>query len=202
MTASQMQQKTFHGAVKPDDFANALLAAFNHGNLRARKVGRGKDRIVQIASSQGAASGGRTAITVHLSEAGDGVHVRLGQQDWFGVAASLGITALTALRRPFALVGRLDDLAQDIASLQLTTRIWQTLADTAESLGASHDLSERLRSLTCEYCLTANPVGAPHCIACGAPLGPNQPITCGDCGYLVDPGTTQCPQCGAAIRKT
>jgi uncharacterized paraquat-inducible protein A len=131
----------------------------------------------------------------------DGVLARLGQQEWLGVAASLGTTALGALRNPLTLLGRLDDLAQDISSLQLTDRVWQTVVRTAESLGASHEISERLRRLTCSYCLTANPVGEPRCIACGAPLGPEQPSACPHCGYIVGAGEVTCPQCGKPLRS-
>ncbi len=199
MAKATLEEKTFHGNVNPDDFARALMAEFHHGNLYARQIGRGNQRVVQIASPPNPVSGGRTAITVHLTAVEDGVHVRVGQQDWLGIAASMGITALSALRRPITLVNRLDDLAQDIASLQLSTRIWQAISRTADSLGVTHELSERLRRLTCGYCLTANPVGAPHCVACGAPLGPNQPQACHECGYIVDAGTLVCPQCATPL---
>ncbi len=46
--------------------------------------------------------------------------VELGQQAWLGVAASLGQTAFSVFRNPFSLIGRLDDLAQDIESMQLS----------------------------------------------------------------------------------
>jgi len=196
-----MGKKTFHGPVIPADFADALVAEFNQGNLEAKRIGSGKQRIVQIATPRWNTSGGRTAITIHLYKVEDGVHVQLGQQEWFGVAASMGMTALMALNRPWSLVHRLDDLAQDITSLQLTTRIWQTIARTAAALGLSHTLSERLRRLSCEHCLTANPVGAPHCVACGAPLGPNQPVACGECGYILRAGSKKCSQCGAKIKS-
>lgn len=192
-----MDQKTFYGPVTPDDFARALIAEFDQGNLITRVIGRGDQRIVQIASPPSPSSGGRTAITVHLTKVEDGVHVRLGQQEWIGVVTSLGFSALTALRRPINLIHRLDDIAQDISSLQLAMRIWAAVAEAAETLGVSHELSERLRRLSCEYCLTANPVGVPHCIACGAPLGPNQPVACIECGFLLEPGDRTCPQCGS-----
>jgi len=193
----QINSRTFHGEVRPDDFASALVAEFNRGNLRAKKVGRRNQLIVQITSRPSPSSGGQTAISVHLTKVDDGVQVRIGQQEWLGIAASLGVTALSVLSRPLSIVQRLDDIAQDISSLQLTTRIWETLARTAEHLGASHELSDKLKRLTCDHCLTANPVGSPSCIACGAPLGPNQPVACQRCGYILYPDEIICPQCGA-----
>lgn len=194
-----MDQRTYHGPITPDDLASALIAEFDQGNLEAQALGQGQERLVQIASRRLRASGGQTAISVHLLPIEDGVLVRLGEQQWLGVAASLGQTALAALRNPLTLLGRLDDLAQDIESLQLAQRIWATIDRTAASLGASQELSERLRRVVCAYCWTANPVGEGACIACGAPLGRLQPVACRKCGFVSPAGTAKCPQCGATV---
>jgi len=176
-----------------------LIGEFDQGNLRAQIVGQGDNLVVQIASRAFRASGGQTAVSIHLAAVEDGVLVSLGQQQWLGVAASLGQTALAALRNPLTLLGRLDDIAQDIDSLQISERIWKTLEGTAESLGASQQISERLRRLTCPYCLTANAVGEAHCLACGAPLGLQQPVACPKCGFVSQAGTATCPKCGTAL---
>jgi DNA-directed RNA polymerase subunit RPC12/RpoP len=191
-----MDARTFHGAISPKDFAQALVAEFSQGNMRAQAVGHGDQLVVQIASVVSPSSGGRTAISVHLQEIEDGVHVQVGEQEWLGVAASLGVTALSALRNPLSLLGRLDDLAQDVSSMQLAARVWQTLERAARSLGASLEISDRLRRVACEYCDTANLVGAPNCVACGAPLGSSQPVACPNCGFVPERGAEFCPQCG------
>jgi hypothetical protein len=190
-----MNRKVFHGDITPAEVAQALLAEFNRGNLRAQTLGNSDKMIVQISTRPGAASGGDTAMTVSIQKFEDGVVAEIGQQAWFGVAASLGTTALSALRNPFALLGRLDDLAQDIENLTLSDRVWQVIAASAQARGASKKLSERLRRMECEYCGTANPVGEPSCIACGAPLGKVQPGTCPNCGFVVKTGEKQCPNC-------
>lgn len=194
-----MDRKVFHGDITPAEVAQALLAEFNRGNLRAQTLGNGDKMIVQISTRPGAASGGDTAMTVSIQKFEDGVVAEIGQQAWFGVAASLGTTALSALRNPFALLGRLDDLAQDIENLTLSDRVWQVIASSAQARGASKKLSERLRRMECEYCGTANPVGEPSCIACGAPLGKVQPGTCPNCGFVVKTGEKQCPNCGNSL---
>src|SRR5512140_2271664 len=106
--------RIFHGSLTPDDIARALMAKFNRGNLHAQQLGSGNKVVVQIGTSQMSRSGGDTALSVTLLKAEDGVSVQIGQQAWLGVAASLGQTALAALQNPFNLIGRLDDLAQDI----------------------------------------------------------------------------------------
>jgi hypothetical protein len=194
-----MQQRTFHGPVDPDTFADALLAEFDHGSLRAQSFGTSDHRVVQVASSETPASGGPTALSVDLVRVEDGVHVRLGAQEWLGVAASLGTTAWMALRNPLSLLARLDDLAQDLVSIQLSSAVWEALDRTAASLGASHLISERLRRVSCSYCSSANPVGGPSCLACGAPLGPDQPVACARCGTVSAVGTVTCPACGAIL---
>lgn len=194
-----MQTRTLHGPITPADLAKALVAEFNRANLRAQAFGDAKKAFVQIASPGAPASGGRTALTVQLTAVEDGVMIQLGQQEWIGVAASLGLTALMALRRPLSLLSRLDDLAEDISSLQLANRVWQTIDRTAMGLGASHEISERLRRVTCAYCLSANPVGEPACVACGAPLGPSQPNACRACGFVPPAGAVTCPNCGQPL---
>ncbi len=194
-----MERRIYHGKIKPVDIAQALLGEFNQGNLRAQTLGQSEKMVVQVGSRPDAASGGQTAMTITVQKVGDGIMVELGQQAWLGVAASLGMSALAAIRNPFSLLERLDDIAQDIENLQLTERIWQVIAQTAHAAGASAELSDKLRSLTCEYCNVANPVGEPSCLACGAPLGNLQPKTCKSCGYVVDTGYKVCPNCKHAL---
>ena len=190
-----MEQRIFHGTLSPHDIAHALIARFNRGNLRAQQLGDDEQVVVQIATRQGASSGGQTATTVTIQSVEDGVAVGIGKQTWLGVAASLGATALAAVRNPFNLLGRLDDLAQDIESLQINQQIWETIVDVAQGANASYELSERLRRMVCDYCNTANPVGEPNCIACGAPLGSVQPRTCPNCGFVIKTGEGICPNC-------
>lgn len=194
-----MERKIFHGNIKPADIAQALLGEFNQGNLRVQTIGQSDKMIVQVSSRPNAMSGGQTAMTVVIQKMEDGILVELGQQAWLGVAASLGASALAAIRNPFSLLGRLDDIAQDIENLQLGERIWQVIAKTLQIAGATTELSNRLKRLTCEYCHAANPVGEPACIACGAPLGNAQPMTCKKCGYVVKASDKICPNCKQAL---
>jgi RNA polymerase subunit RPABC4/transcription elongation factor Spt4 len=190
-----MERRIFHGKIKPVDVVQTLLGEFNQGNLRAQTIGQSDKMIVQIGSRPEAMSGGQTAMTVTIQKVEDGIMIELGQQAWLGVAASLGMSALAALRNPFSLLGRLDDIAQDIEHLQMSERIWQVIDQSARALGASTELSDKLKRLACEYCHTANPVGEPSCLACGAPLGRMQPVTCKNCGYVVKSSDKKCPNC-------
>lgn len=194
-----MEQRIYHGNLTPKTLASALQGEFNRGNLRTQQIGSAQKMMVQIATRDQPLSGGQTALTVSIEAMEDGVTVSLGRQAWLGVAASLGRTALSAWRNPWRLIDRLDDLAQDIENLQLSEKVWQTIEKTAQESGASFELSERLRRTVCEYCLTANPVGASHCIACGAPLGNAQPVTCKNCGFVLKKGEKVCPNCGLPV---
>lgn len=194
-----MEPRIFHGNMRPDDLAQALIGEFNRGNLRAQKLGSGSQVIVQIGTRERPQSGGQTALSVTLQQVPDGVSVQIGQQAWLGVAASLGETAFSLWRNPWNILGRLDDLAQDIENLQLSDQVWVTIENTARAMGASFELSERLRRLVCPYCQTANPVGESNCIACGAPLGPEQPRTCAHCGFVLKAGETVCSNCAKPV---
>jgi ribosomal protein L40E len=194
-----MDRRVFHGNITPTDVAQALVAGFNQGNTQTQLLGESNNLTVQIASSQYSHSGGRTAVSVNLQQIEDGVMVQVGEQQWLGVAASLGQTAISALLNPLNLLGRLDDIAQDVSSLQLNEKIWQTVGNVVRTAGASQELTERLSSVTCEFCGAANPVGASTCVACGAPLGKEQPKTCSKCGYVLIPNEKFCPNCGQAV---
>lgn len=190
-----MERRIFHGKLRPIDIAQALTGEFNRGNLRAQTLGQSDRLVIQVGTRPDAMSGGQTAMTITIQTLDEGIMVELGQQAWVGVAASLGVSALAALKNPFSLLGRLDDIAQDIENLNLKDRVWQVISQTARAAGASAELSENLRRTTCEYCHVANPVGEPSCVACGAPLGNAQPVTCRNCGYVVRPGEKTCPNC-------
>lgn len=194
-----MERRIFHGKVTAEELAQALVAQFNRGSLRAQRIGNGPQIAVQIATDRAAQSGGKTAMTVLLQDVEDGIMVNVGQQQWFGVAASLGYTALSALRNPLTLLNRLDDLAQDIESLQLDDEVWKAIEAHLRAQGASFELSERLRRAVCNFCNTANPIGEPNCIACGAPLGDIQPATCKNCGFVIRIKERYCPNCGQPL---
>ncbi|MBI5935640.1 MAG: zinc ribbon domain-containing protein [Chloroflexi bacterium] len=193
-----MKRRFFHGKITPVDVAQILLAEFNRTNTSAQTFGTSDKMFVQIGSRPGAQSGGQTALTVTIEDAPDGVMIEMGQQAWMGTAASLGWSALTALKNPLSLIGRIDDIAQDLENLQLPETIWKTVERAAKTAGASHELSERLKRVTCSYCHAANPVGEATCIACGAPLGKAQPKTCRHCGFAILHSEATCPNCGKA----
>jgi hypothetical protein len=196
-----MEHRTFHGEITPEDLARALVAEFNRGNLRAQQIGQDDRVMVQIATREGAASGGKTGLSVSIQKVEDGVTVALGQQEWLGTAASLAQTGLSALLNPMSLLGRLDDLAQDISSLALSEQIWAAIEKFARTAGAAKEISERLRTVTCPNCQTANAVGAPRCVSCGAPLGDAQPVACSNCGNVMAAGSKFCSNCGAALAR-
>lgn len=194
-----MRQRVYHGEITPGDLSNALVAEFNHGGLSAQRVGEGDKVAVQIATRRWRESGGKTALTITLQKVEDGVLVSAGQQEWLGIAASLGKTALSALINPWSILGRLDDVAADVNHLQLENRIWDTIKHFTDSVGASHEISERLRTVVCSYCDYANPVGIGDCEGCGAPLGSVQPTACKNCGFVNDTGAKFCSNCGTGV---
>jgi hypothetical protein len=195
-----MDRRIFHGNIKPNDLAHALMAEFNRGNMQAQALGTKEKMAVQITTRMGSRSGGQTAMTIGMQVIEDGIMVEVGQQAWLGVAASLGHTAITALRNPFSLLSRLDDLAQDIESIQLSDKVWNVIDCTVATLGASHAISERLTRITCEFCGTANPLGEGNCIACGAPMGDAHPTSCSNCGFVVSYEEVVCPNCHQKLR--
>lgn len=196
-----MPQRIYHGNFSNNDFAQALMAEFSRGNLQVQRFAANDTIVVQIATSQFSNSGGKTALSVSLQNVTDGVAVEIGQQAWLGIAASLGISTIAAIRNPLSLLNRLDDIAQDIESVQLTETVWNVIDTFARSLGSGYQLSDRLNRYICDYCNTPNPTGEPTCIACGAPLGDIQPLTCKKCGYVVHKNESVCINCGSVLEQ-
>ena len=194
-----MTDRSYHGDVSPGDMAGALIAAFNQGNMRCQQVGQGDKVMVQIATREHAQAGGQGALSVTIQRNSDGVTVGVGQQQWLGVAASLGQTALATLMNPWNLIGRLDDIAQDLTMLTLEQQVWEAIEKYAHTTKATKTLSERLQTLTCPYCDTANKVAAANCENCGAPLGEAQPVACGKCGNVMTNKSKYCNNCGSAL---
>ncbi|MFC1936745.1 zinc ribbon domain-containing protein [Chloroflexota bacterium] len=195
-----METKIYHGSIKAKDLAQALTVRFNRTNLMANTKRSGDQYIVQIASRRDSRSGGKTALGITIQQLEEGVAIKLGKQSWLGIAASIGTTLLAARRNPFNLLGRLDDVAQDIENINLDDQVWDVIEEVATTMGASQQLSERLRRTGCEYCETANPVGQPRCLACGAPLGGSQPRLCSNCGFVAAPEDIACTNCGEALK--
>ncbi len=195
-----MIQRVYHGDLTAEDVAQDLGAYFNRGNYIVQSFRQGDFITVQISTRPIRSSGGQTALTVSIRPIEDGLSIQMGEQSWYGVAASLGATVFSALRNPFTLLGRLDDVAQDIELIQITEDAWKIIDKTAVAHRSSHELSDRLRRLECRYCGAANPVGEATCVACGAPLGDMQPVTCSKCGYVAKKGEIFCPNCGNKVR--
>lgn len=194
-----MDRRIFHGPVNAKELGRVLVAQFTRSNLRAQQFTKDGKVIVQVATRFRPISGGTTALTIYLEQVEDGVAVQLGEQAWLGIAASIGTTILSVWRNPFNLIHRLDDIAQDVENIQISDQVWQVIENYAQMRGATFELSERFRRMTCEYCETANPVGESRCLACGAPLGDVQPDTCPNCGFVVNPEEEICPNCNQAL---
>src|SRR5258707_14411158 len=194
-----MTERTYHGEITPVDMAGALIAAFNQGNLHCQQVGQRDKLIGETTSREYSSSSGQVALSVTIQRNPDGVTVGIGQQEWLGVAASLGQSALATLMNPWNIINRLDDIAQDINTLTLEQQVWDAIEKFAHTVKATKTLSAALSTLTCPYCETANKVGAANCENCGAPLGGAQPVACPKCGNVMPPKSKFCASCGAAI---
>jgi len=191
-----MTPRIYHGSFSPEDIARDLISYFHRGNYQVQRIGNPDNMAVQIATRRNLTSGGATALTVSLQKVADGVSVQLSNQAWFGLAASLGMTAPSALRNPWTLIGRMDDVARDVESLQLQETVWQVVDSLARQGGTGQELSKRMARAVCPDCLTANPIASARCLACGAPLGENQPSTCAKCGFILEKKELICPNCG------
>ena len=156
-----MDRRIFHGNITPSDLAHALMAEYNRGNMQAQVMGTKEKLAVQIATRRGSQSGGHTALTIGIQAVEDGIMVEIGQQEWLGVAASIGQTAFSALRNPMNLLHRLDDIA----------RITCEYCESANPVGEGN------------CCACGAPLGSAYpttCHRCGFTVSPEE-NTCPNC---------------------
>jgi predicted RNA-binding Zn-ribbon protein involved in translation (DUF1610 family) len=199
MLTNKMEQRTYRGDIDPQGLATALVAQFNSGALKAQQVGQGDHILVQIASRDWGWGGPQTAISIGIARIEGGIEVSLGQQRWLGAVADLAQTGLMALVNPLSLIGRIDEVARSISELTLPQQVWEAVEHYCASVGASLGLRAEQTMVTCAYCGVANPIGAPKCSACGAPLGDVQPVACPRCGLLMSRQDEFCSRCGATL---
>jgi ribosomal protein L40E len=196
-----MTQKVYHGNITPDDLAVAMQGEFNRGDLRVARSGDQDKIVINISTPQSRAAGGNTSLGIIIQKHEDGILVNMGEQEWLGIAADFGKTALDLLQNPWNLIGRLDDIAANVDSLQLPEKVWVAIERFAVSKAASTQISDRLRTTICLYCNAANPVGTASCVQCGAPLGDVQPGACSKCGMVNKKEARFCANCGAKVGK-
>ena len=195
-----MEQRTYRGDIEPEDLAQALLARFDYGDMKAQMVkGDEGHLLVQIATREWGWGAARSALTVGIAPVEEGVRVTLGQQQWLDAAASLAITGLSALINPLSLLGRIDDIARDVGKLTLPDQVWDTIEHYVDSVGAKLGLAEKQLVVTCAYCGVGNPVGAGTCSACGGSLADVQPMACPTCGFILPQGARFCSRCGTKL---
>ena len=195
-----MEQRTYRGDIEPEDLAQALLARFDYGDMKAQMVkGDEGHLLVQIATREWGWGAARSALTVGIAPVEEGVRVTLGQQQWLDAAASLAITGLSALINPLSLLGRIDDIARDVGKLTLPDQVWDTIEHYVDSVGAKLGLAEKQLVVTCAYCGVGNPVGAGTCSACGGSLADVQPVACPTCGFILPRGARFCSRCGTKL---
>ncbi len=195
-----MERRTYRGKIEPEGLADALVVQFNHRDLKAQRVGRGDHVLVQIATRDWGWGGPQSALTVGIARIEGGIEVSLGQERWLGAVADLAQTGLMALVNPISLIGRMDDIARSVSGLTLPQRVWEAVEHYCESVGASLGLTADETVVSCPYCGVGNPIGAPKCSACGAPLGEAQPVSCPRCGRLTNREARFCTRCGTALR--
>ncbi len=79
---------------------------------------------------------------------------------------------------------------------RLPERIWRSVEEFVQPLGAATGATQRLSTVTCPSCGVLNPDSAQWCSACGTALNLT---TCANCGHINPHGATFCNQCGTPL---
>ena len=157
-----MAKKIFHGNFTPDDLAALLICISTVAILKCKRLAQEMRSRCKFGQKGRLNPAGKLRSALSFQAFDDGVIISSGEQQWMGIAASLGYSALAALRNPLSLLGRIDDIAQDIEYLNLEEEIWNVLTSNVKIKGSQYNFLIALRRIVCDYCDTANPVDAPH----------------------------------------
>ncbi len=197
-----MEQRVYHGSIRPEGLAQALLDEWDRDSTIAQAFGAEDHIVVQIGQREAGWFGDepRQALTVSIEPLTDGVQVTLGQQKWYKehdvqIFAG-GLIGLLPFFFAFPLGGFLGgdgDLPQT-----LPARVWQSIDRYANGSGAATGKTQRLPTVACPECGVANPQGAERCSACGSRL--DAVPVCPQCSHRNPLGANFCNRCGLNLR--
>ncbi|HZG69193.1 MAG TPA: zinc ribbon domain-containing protein [Herpetosiphonaceae bacterium] len=194
-----MEQRVFHGRMRPEDLAQALLDEWDRDDTIAQAFSEPGRALVQIGQREGGWFGDEPhqAITLDIEALDDGLQVTMGQQQWIKDGMQIFAGGLIGFF-PFFFTFPLGGLfgGGDIDQ-SLPGRIWQTVERYAGNTGAATGKTQRLSTMPCPECGVANPQNAERCSACGASLMPSP--ACPNCAHVNPPGARFCNRCGAAL---
>lgn len=196
----KIEQRAYHGDIKPEDMARALVLRFDGAETRAQWMhGEGQRAIVQVSNRRVERNDADTAITTHITPTKTGVTVSVSEQRWLGIAADLARVGVKGWLNPMRLLTEFDNIARNVRWLGLRSEIWKAVDEYCQSRGSALGNAAILSSVICAYCGTPNDVGAHNCQACRAPLTTQQPIICHRCGTLNRAENSLCVNCGARL---
>lgn len=196
-----MDERVYHGSIRPEDLAQALLDEWDRDDTVAQAFGEQGQVIVQIGQRRAGlfSDEPRQALTVAIEPTSDGVHVMMGQQQWLKDGGVQFIGGGLIGFFPFFFAFPLGQLfgGQDEIDGRLPGRIWQSIERYAAQAGAATGKTQRLPTVACPECGVTNPQGAEQCSACGTNL--SAVPTCPNCGYTNPTGANYCNRCGTQI---
>lgn len=194
-----MEQRIFHGQMRPEDLTQALLDEWDRDDTIAQGFTEQGRAVVQIGQREAGwfSDEPHQAITLDIEAIDGGLQVTMGQQQWIKDGVQIFAGGLIGFL-PFFFTFPLGGLfGGDRIDQSLPDRIWQTIDRYAGNSGAATGKTQRLTTIPCPECGVANPQNAERCSACGASLMPS--ASCPNCGHVNPPGARFCNRCGSAI---
>ncbi|NDJ52728.1 MAG: zinc ribbon domain-containing protein [Chloroflexi bacterium] len=171
-----MSERTYTGKISAVGLADNLIHTFTTGHLMARYRVREQQFVdLQIRSRESDRGGQwRTVLTMTFTQRTDGIHVDIADHNWVGSATDLLSEGARSFRNPMRLLGRLNDVVEDVQTLQLPQQVWLAIEAYVEKALLNPDLPQDY--VVCPYCNTPNEIGVLVCPACGGSLADVQPL--------------------------
>ncbi len=210
-----MEQRVYQGSISAEGLAGALLDQWDRDETVAQAFTEPGRAIVQVGQREGGwfSDEPHQAIALDIEEAGDGLHVTMGQQQWIKENGMQIFAGGLLGFFPFFFTFPLGQfLGEGTIDQTLPGQLWQSVdrfagnvnaapvADQVTSnahAGPATGKTQRLATIACPQCGVANPMGAERCSACGNGL--LAAPTCSQCGHANPPGARFCNRCGTGL---
>lgn len=200
-----MEQRIYQGQIDPHGLADALLDEWNRDDTVAQAFDVDQQVIVQIGQREGGwfSDEPHQAITLSIEPASDGVHVTMGQQQWYKQNDVKIYAGGLIGFFPFFFTFPLGEFFGRDNQIEgtLPGQIWQSIDRYASRFGSAvTGQTQRLPTIFCSDCGVANPLHADRCSACGGDLQ-SSPV-CPNCSHHNPAGANFCNRCGNQLAQS
>jgi hypothetical protein len=142
-----------------------------------------------------------TPVTINISDTIGGVLVTMSRDsNWLDKLADAGDIFERAASNPISLIASIPDIAGELSKVNLSPQIWNAIADIcALTQSLAGEINAPKNPIICGYCRTINDPGSIACISCGGDLQIQLSRVCPKCQHGYTSEALFCQSCGTRL---